>query len=169
MTEVQIEHLLASPLHRYEGRPADGPLPQVGEELRDHLEFRAGLGVVGDRYLNKLAHRHASVTIMAAESLDYLAELLDLPAPPSSQATRRNILLRGIDVDALRGSIITLDSGDGPVDFLVNRAANPCAWMNYTLAPGAFAGLRGRGGMRCEPLTDGILRLGPATLELSSP
>jgi hypothetical protein len=38
--------------------------------------------------------------------------------------------------------------------------------MDVVLAPGAFKALRGRGGVRCEPLSDGTLRAGPATLEL---
>jgi hypothetical protein len=53
------------------------------------------------------------------------------------------------------------------VVFLANRPANPCAWMDVTLAPGAHKALRGRGGMRCEPLTSGTLRLGAATLRSS--
>jgi hypothetical protein len=36
--------------------------------------------------------------------------------------------------------------------------------MDVVLAPGAFKGLRGRGGVRREPLGSGILRVGLATL-----
>jgi hypothetical protein len=36
--------------------------------------------------------------------------------------------------------------------------------MDVVLAPGAFKALRGRGGVRCEPLSDGRLRTGPAEL-----
>jgi hypothetical protein len=49
-TTVTIEHLLASPLHRYEGRPRDGALPADGPELHDRIELREGLDIVGDRY-----------------------------------------------------------------------------------------------------------------------
>jgi len=38
--------------------------------------------------------------------------------------------------------------------------------MDVVLAPGAFRAMRGRGGLRCEPLTSGTLSLGPATLAL---
>jgi hypothetical protein len=44
------------------------------------------------------------------------------------------------------------------------RPANPCAWLDVVLAPGAHRGMRGRGGIRCAPLSDGVLRLGPAVL-----
>ncbi|GAB2967056.1 hypothetical protein [Saccharothrix stipae] len=62
-----------------------------------------------------------------------------------------------------RHDVFSLDSGDGPVRFETHRPANPCAWMNAVIAPGAFRALRGRGGKHCVPLDDGLLRLGPAT------
>ncbi|MDY0946180.1 molybdenum cofactor biosysynthesis protein [Frigoribacterium sp. CFBP9039] len=163
VTSVTVELLLASPRSRYVGRPSDGPEPATGVETHDRLELRAGLGVVGDRYFARPAHRAASVTVFAAESLETVASLLG-SGPLDAAATRRNIVLRGVDVDALTGLTFSLDSGDGPVLLRANRPANPCAWMDVVLAPGAFRALRGRGGIRCEPLTSGALRLGPATL-----
>ena len=47
---VEIVSLLASGQHRYEGRPADGPREPTGQEWRESIEVRAGLGIVGDRY-----------------------------------------------------------------------------------------------------------------------
>ena len=162
--DVEIVLLLASPVHRYEGRPADGALPAAGAETHSSIRLRAGLGIVGDRHFGQRAHVHASVTVMDADVLDLVADDLGLPRTLDAAATRRNILLRGVNVDALRGATFSLDSGDGPVEFLAHRPANPCAWMDVVLAPGAHRALRGRGGMRCEPLTDGMLRLGPARL-----
>ncbi|WP_199190189.1 MOSC domain-containing protein [Cryobacterium sp. N22] len=167
--DVEIVLLLASPVHRYEGRPADGPRPVVGTESHPSIRLRAGLGIVGDRHFAKPAHVHASVTVMNADVLDRVAAELGLPGTLDPSATRRNILLRGVDIDSMRGAAFSLDSGDGPVEFLANRPANPCAWMDVVLAPGAHRALRGRGGMRCEPLTDGLLRLGPARLLSSIP
>ncbi|GAA1833578.1 hypothetical protein GCM10009836_09660 [Pseudonocardia ailaonensis] len=102
------------------------------------------------------------MTVIAAESLDAVAA--ELGAGPLDPAlTRRTIVLRGAEVDTLVGSEFTLDSGDGPVRFRATRAANPCRWMDVVLAPGAFRALRRRGGIRCTPLTDGVLRRGPVT------
>ena len=155
----EIVLLLASPLHRYEGRPGDGPLPFDGDELPASIEIRKGLGVVGDRFFGHRAHRQESVTIMAIESLDVLG-------PVDAAKTRRNILTRGIDIDSMRGQEFSLDTGSGPVWFRAHRPANPCAWMDTQLAPGAFTALRKRGGMRCEPLSDGTLMLGEVTFAL---
>jgi MOSC domain-containing protein YiiM len=167
--EVEIVQLLASPIHRHEGRPLDGPQPAPEGELRDSVELRAGLGIVGDRHFGHAAHREATVTLQAAESLEWLAQHLELDHVPDLFQTRRNILLRGVDVDALVGAELTLDSGDGPVGVLAHRPANPCAWMDVRIAQGSHKGLRGRGGLRGEVVTDGVLRVGPATLRSSVP
>lgn len=158
---MEIVALLASPVHRYEGRPRDGALAFDGEESREVITLRAGLGVVGDRYFGQKAHAAASVTIFAIESLEYVAALLKLDRLPDVAKARRNVVTRGLDVDSLRDSTFSLDTGSGPVEFRANRPANPCAWMDEQLAPGAFRALRGRGGIRCSPLTDGTLALGP--------
>ena len=155
----EIVLLLASPLHRYEGRPSEPPVPFDGNELPSVIEVRQGLGIVGDRFFGRAAHRQESVTIMAIESLEGLGAV-------DPAKTRRNILTRGIDIDSMRGQEFSLDTGDGPVWFRAHRPANPCAWMDTQLAPGAFKALRNHGGMRCEPLTDGTLRLGAVALAL---
>ncbi|WP_440711482.1 MOSC domain-containing protein [Herbiconiux sp. YIM B11900] len=165
--EVEIVHLLASPLHRYDGRPADGPAPlpaQAASEAREQIELREGRGIVGDRFFGRGAHKTALVTVMAEESLDRVRDDLGVPHPLDPAATRRNIILRGVDIDRLTRTPFSLDSGSGPVLFQGHRPANPCAWMDVVLAPGAHRALRGRGGVRCEPLTDGRLRLGRAVL-----
>lgn len=161
----EILALHTSPVHAYEGRPGDGPLPDPDGGARDQIVIRAGLGVVGDRYFARPAHRQASVTIIAVESLEHVARELGLDAVPDPLLTRRTVVLRGVDVDALpRGTEFSLDSGDGPVRMRAHRPANPCSWMDVVLAPGAFRALRRRGGIRCEPLGDGVLRVGPAVL-----
>lgn len=160
---IELVHLLASPLHRYEGRPGDGALPAVGEELHERIELREGLGIVGDRHFGHRAHADAAVTLLAMETVDELAERYALEPEAVARRARRNILTRGLDVDALRGAIIRLDTGHGEVVLRATRPANPCAWMDAELAPGAFRALRGRGGMRCAVLSSGVLRRGQAT------
>ncbi|GHJ48078.1 hypothetical protein Cs7R123_54200 [Catellatospora sp. TT07R-123] len=155
----EIVELLASPVRRYQGRPADGPEPAPPGELVRQIRIRAGLGIVGDRYFGRQAHRDASITVIAQESL---------PPGAGLAQVRRNILVAGIDVDSLVGSVLSLDSGDGPVRLRVNRAAKPCAWMDAVIGPGAWRALRGRGGVRCTPLDDGVLRLGPVVATTTS-
>lgn len=160
-----IVEMLVSPVSRYAGRPADGAAPTPPDEIVDRIELRAGLGVVGDRYFNRPAHRRGSITLQAAESL--AAAAVELGAATIGLAqTRRTLLTRGLDLAALLGRDVEIDSGDGPVVLRVHRPAPPCAWMDVAIAPGAHAALRGRGGVRAEPLTDGVLRLGSARLRV---
>ncbi|MEV6282694.1 molybdenum cofactor biosysynthesis protein [Kribbella sp. NPDC051770] len=173
MPEVEIVGLLVSPVHAFEGRPQDGPRVDPLDGVVDRVVVRAGLGLVGDRYFNQAVHRNASVTFFAVESLETLAGGLGV----DPHLLRRNVVLRGFPIDELAvrrladgtrvdGQVFSLDSGFGPVRFQAHRPANPCAWMDVVVGAGAFKGLRGHGGVRCEPLDDGELRLGPAVLEV---
>jgi hypothetical protein len=91
------------------------------------------------------------------------------PRPLDPLLTRRTVVLRGAEVEALRGEEFSLDCGEGVVVLRGGRPANPCAWLDTVLAPGAHRGMRGRAGIRCAPLTDGVLRLGPAVLASAVP
>jgi MOSC domain-containing protein YiiM len=166
-TDVEVALLLVSRRHRYEGRPADGALPADEDELRDRIELRNGLGIVGDRYFAARAHVHASVTVIGLEALEAVGRELGTMVDPAR--TRRNVYLRGAEVEALRGEPFSLDSGQGAVLFRGYRPANPCAWMDHEVAPGAFRAMRGRGGVRCDPESDGVLTLGPAVLRTRHP
>lgn len=164
MSAVEVVQLLVSPVHRYMGRPSDGPSPAHDGELVVRAEVRANLGLVGDRYYGRPAHHDAAVTLMAAENLP-----VDIDPAIDLRRLRRNVLLRGVDIDALVGATVSLDTGAGPVLLAVRRPARPCAWMDAVIGPGAQRALRGKGGVRCTPLTDGVLGVGSAEFEIVAP
>lgn len=166
-----IVSLVVSPVHRYDGRPRDGVKPFEGDETPTTVQLRANRGIVGDRYFGS-RHARAAVTLLAAEQIEWLEQeltgdaLFPLPGSPFDPVlARRNVVTRGVDVDALVGTTFTLDAGHGPIRFRSLTAASPCAWMNEVYAPGALRALRGRGGIRCEPLDDGQISIGPATVD----
>lgn len=166
----EILFLVVSPLHRMEGRPRDGITPFEGDETPSTVRVRAHKGLVGDRYFNT-RFTYASVTLVAAEKIAQLETQIASEglfpaanAPFDPVLARRNIVTRGLDVDALVRSTFTLDAGHGPIRFRSITPANPCAWMNEVFAPGAHQALRGHAGIRCEPLADGELSIGPATI-----
>ena len=168
---VEIVALLVSPIHAYVGRPQDGPLPDPEPPSRTQVQVRAGLGLVGDRYYGHPAHRRAAVTVLDADAMDAVAVDLGV-APFDLLRTRRNIIVRGFPVDELArtrtadGAVFSLDSGLGPVRFQAHHPASPCRWMDTRLTAGAWKAMRRHGGVRCEPLDDGTLHLGPATLHV---
>ncbi|GAA1749831.1 MOSC domain-containing protein [Aeromicrobium alkaliterrae] len=160
--QVQIKALVVAPSHRMSGRPRDGMAPATGPEDATTARVRAHRGIVGDRYFGTRSAR-AAVTMIATESIEQLER--DLGAGPFDPAlSRRNLVVEGFDVDALVRCSFTLDAGHGPIRFRSFTPASPCAWMNEVFAPGAHQALRGHAGIRCEPLDDGQISVGPATI-----
>jgi len=162
--DVEIVGLVVAPVQRYLGRPGQDPVSMPDEDRRAGVRVLAGQGIEGDRYCNKPAHRRGQVTVMSAESLHQVADALGHDGDFDPLLARRNVVVRGVQIDAVRGHELSLDSGDGPVVLVARTDARPCGWMNDVFAPGAQKAMRGLGGVRCEALTSGTLRLGPARL-----
>lgn len=160
---AEILQLLVSPAHAYFGRAKDGPAADVVTSLVDRVEIVANKGIRGDRFFGVKAHTEAAVTFLAVEAWEAVGDALGLEMPDTAVA-RRNVVVRGVELDPLRGVEFELDSGDGPVRFRGGRPAHPCIWMDTTVVDGARKALIGRGGLRVAPLTDGVLRLGEVAL-----
>ncbi|MFP5367757.1 MAG: MOSC domain-containing protein [Actinomycetes bacterium] len=159
---AEVLHLLVSPAHAYFGRAREGAA-DVPTTDAGHIELVAGKGIVGDRFFGKAAHMDAAVTLIAVEALEAMAA--ELGADPFDPLlTRRNVVLRGAHLSPLLGSDFALESRGETVWLKAGRPAHPCAWMDRMLAPGAHKAMRGRGGVRCQALSDGILHRGPAVL-----
>jgi hypothetical protein len=183
---IEIVALVVSPGHNYwfhsrDPRDGVGPHPTSYPES---VEFVAGQGIVGDRFYGRTSGLASAVSFLAAEAVDEVGRQLGLPPFPAAggldpRLLRRNVVVRGVDLNALRHRHFSITqqptaqplaprpSGDEPsarVEFVAAGETSPCAWMDAVLAPGARDLLRGRGGLRTEPTTSGVLRLGPAVL-----
>ncbi|WP_458116066.1 MOSC domain-containing protein [Arthrobacter sp. D2-10] len=159
---VEILHLLVSPQHAYFGRARDGAA-EVSTLDADKADVVAGKGIVGDRFFGKAAHMDAAVTLFPVEALEAIAAELGA-GPFDPLLTRRNVILRGAHLAPLIGQEFALESGGDSVTLRCGRPAHPCVWMDRMLAPGAHAAMRGRGGVRCQPLSTGSLHTGAAVL-----
>ncbi|MDQ4504001.1 MOSC domain-containing protein [Sinomonas sp. ASV322] len=160
--DVEVLHLLVSPEHAYFGRARDGAA-DVPTTDAERVEIVGGKGIVGDRFFGKAAHMDAAITLIAVEALEAIAAELGVD-PFDPLLTRRNVVVRGAQLTPLLGVEFTLESRGAVVRLWGGRPAHPCAWMDQMLAPGAHAAMRGRGGIRCRPLSDGILHRGRAVL-----
>ncbi|NUP75626.1 MAG: MOSC domain-containing protein [Sinomonas sp.] len=160
--EIEILHLLVSPEHAYFGRARDGAA-EVPTSDAETARIVAGKGIVGDRFFGKAAHMDAAVTLLAVEALEAMAAELGAPRF-DPLLTRRNVVVRGAQLAPLLGQEFAIESHGSLVWLRGGRPANPCAWMDQMLAPGAHAAMRGRGGLRCRPLSDGVVHRGPAVL-----
>lgn len=160
--DVEILHLLVSPQHAYFGRARDGAAAVITLDA-EKADVVAAKGIIGDRFFGKAAHMDAAVTLFSVEALEAIAA--ELGAEPFDPLlTRRNVILRGAHLAPLVGEEFSLESGGDRVTLRGGRPAHPCAWMDRMLAPGAHAAMRGRGGVRCQPLSTGALHRGPAVL-----
>lgn len=123
----------------------------------------AGRGLAGDRYAERAGTftpadaslRGYDLTLVAAEVLD--------ATPWDLAATRRNLLTRGVDLDALIGRRFRI----GDVECRGRRRAEPCAHLERL--PGSAGTLRGlihRGGLRADVLNDGVISVGDAIVAL---
>ena len=116
---------------------------------------RAGRGLDGDRYFDGAgtfsnAHgRGHDLTLIEAEAL----EDLGLITPEES---RRNIVTRGIDLNALVGRRFTI----GDIECQGQRLCEPCAHLERLTKPGVLRAFVHRGGLRADVLTDGEIAIG---------
>jgi MOSC domain-containing protein YiiM len=124
---------------------------------------RAGRGLEGDRYVDQRgtfssAHgRGHDLTLIEAEVLDSVT----LPAGRlAAEETRRNIVTRGIDLNALVGQHFSI----GDIECFGQRLCEPCAHLErLTAAAGKAGTLRAlihKGGLRADVLSDGEIRVG---------
>jgi hypothetical protein len=153
-----VVSLLVSPAHAYFGRAKDGPAADVTTKTPESVEVVANKGLRGDRFFGVRAHTEAAVTFLALEAWEAAAGNAD------PVLARRNVMLRGLELDPLRGEEFEIDAGAGPVRFRGGRPAHPCIWMDSMAGQGTRKALIGRGGLRAQPLTSGVLRVGPATI-----
>ncbi|WP_369135107.1 MOSC domain-containing protein [Modestobacter sp. I12A-02662] len=172
---IRQAHAVASldpVLHRQQAEPelrgtvaglAVAPVAEAPMQVLEAAQARSGRGLEGDRYaagagtFSPRADRRPGydLTLVAAEVLDELAaagHALDFAG------TRRNVLTRGIDVNALVGRKFRI----GDVVCAGRRLCEPCAHLERLSGPGVLRPLIHRGGLRADVLGDGEIRVGAA-------
>jgi len=127
---------------------AEAPLHQV-----DSVEAVAGRGLDGDRYFDGAGtfsgpgHGY-QLTLVEAESLD----AIDL----SWEQARRNVVTRGIALNALVGHRFTV----GSAECVGRRLAEPCSHLEKLTRPGILRPLVHRAGLRADILSSGSISVG---------
>ena len=140
---------------------AIAPAAEAGMQLLDVAVALAGKGFEGDRYaagagtFSPRPDRRPGyeLTLMAAEVLE---EIAAAGRTVDFAATRRNVLTRGIDVNALVGRTFRI----GDVLCEGRRLCEPCVHLDRLSGPGLLRPLIHKGGLRVDVLTDGEIRPG---------
>jgi MOSC domain-containing protein YiiM len=149
---LRVEQLFISPGHNFFGHH-DQPAGEHPIVPADQIECVAGRGIRGDRFFDYKVNYKGQITFFNMEVLEALRRELNLPdARPC--ATRRNVFVRGADLSAFIGTEFEVQG----VRFEGVEESRPCHWMNSALGPGAEERLRGRAGLRCRIVIDGILQ-----------
>ena len=126
------------------------------------VEVVAGRGLIGDRYFDGRGYYSLippltgrRLTLIAGEALDALTAETGITLAPDE--CRRNLVTRGIDLDALIGKRFRV----GAIECYGERPCPPCGYLEgLTGKKGVNRGLTDRGGIRAEILLDGAIALG---------
>ena len=114
----------------------------------------AGRGLEGNRYFFDEAPPGNALTLIAAEAVEAMEAEHGISL--EAAATRRNVLTRGIDVNALVGRRFRI----GKVECHGVELCEPCAHLESMTKVGVIKGLVHRGGLNADILTDGEIIVG---------
>jgi len=124
-------------------------------EKKDTIEVVASKGIVGDRYFHDFNGDREQITLIESENIDYYNNTF------STKFTylefRRNIVTKNIKLNDLVGKTIQV----GEIKLKVNDLCRPCKDLQQRLGKSNIIKefLR-RGGLRCEILSSGNIKIG---------
>ena len=142
-----------------------------GSRRRAPLESKAevrvmpGEGIEGDRYAraNRPPNVHHGagheITLVESEAIEALERDYQIHLEPGQ--TRRNLTARGVPLNHL----VDREFQVGEVRLRGVQLCEPCAHLERLLDKPVVPGLRHRGGLRAQVLTEGVIRLGDVVRE----
>lgn len=121
-------------------------------------EALAGIGLADDR-LGRRGEAELStrqVTLIQQEHLPVIASLARRGAPIDPVALRRNLVVSGINLLALKNAKLRV----GQALLQIVGPCQPCSRMEDEIGPGGYAAMRGHGGMTARVLEGGRIAEG---------
>ena len=106
-------------------------------------------GIAGDRYAEK-----GDITLIEAEALEAFAAETGIEL--SHQASRRQVLTRGIRLNDLVGKRFTV----GEVEVIGRELCEPCSHLQSLTKPGVLRGMVHRAGLNADIVTPGRVAVG---------
>ena len=136
-----------------------GP-PNTLPEPVDRVRAVAGRGLEGNRHFYDAAEPGRALTLIEAEGLEKMRDESRIEI--SAAESRRNVLTRGIDLNALVGKRFRV----GEVECLGVELCHPCSSLEKLTQKGVIKGLVNRGGLNADIVTDGAIAVGDTVAEL---
>jgi len=122
-------------------------------KVMDEVNVEIG-GLENDRYNIGKQDGPRSVTLIQDEHLLAVASFLNRAAIDPS-LLRRNIVVKGINLNALKGKKISI--GDAILE--MTGFCHPCSRMEEALGVGGYNAMRGHGGITCKVIKPGKILL----------
>ncbi len=143
--------------------PSEGQVEWIGIrparhapiEVLDEVTALMDLGLEGDRTAQGRGGGKRQVTLIQAEHLPIIGSLLNRE-PVDAAVCRRNLVIRGINLTALRGRRFQI----GDAVLLGTGPCAPCSKMEEALGEGGYNAMRGHGGITAKVLVGGQIRRG---------
>ena len=129
--------------------------PSEGGEIQEVAEIEAipGTGLSGDRYCKPNAAPETQITLIEAEAIDEFNQTFSLNL--SATQFRRNVITRDVQLNSFEGKSFSV----GGVRLRGIELCEPCAYLqNLLKIPELVKQLTHKGGLRCEILSDGVIR-----------
>ena len=151
---------MASDGHDSRGKVLEINIAPRREELPqpvDRVRAIEAQGLEGDRKFSaepRTADRDRDLTLIAAEALEGL--FAETGIELSAAESRRNVLTRGIDLNALVGRRFRV----GEVECEGIELCEPCSHLQSLTPPGVMRGLVHRGGLRAAIHRGGEIAVG---------
>ena len=111
-------------------------------------------GLVGDHYRSR-TNRARQVTVIQSEHIAAIAACLGLDKIEPDRL-RRNIVVSGINLHALKARYFTL----GSAVLMATGECHPCSRMEQAFGPGGYNAVRGHGGITARIVRAGHVQLG---------
>jgi MOSC domain-containing protein YiiM len=125
----------------------------------EHAHAIPGVGLEGDRYAQKQGTFYKplpdfELTLIEAEALEAMKREYDVELAPGE--ARRNLVTRGVPLNHLVGQDFLI----GEVKVRGIRLCEPCSHLQALTDRPVIKGLRHRGGLRAQLLSEGEIRVG---------
>lgn len=135
--------------------------PRGAIESVESVDVVEHTGIVGEHHAQK-GNSKRQVTLIQSEHLGVIAALLGRESI-DPELLRRNIVVRGINLVALKGCEFTV----GDVRLKGTGPCVPCSRMEHNLGPGGYNATRGHGGLCAVVLEGGRISVGDAVRHTS--
>ncbi len=145
----EVLHIHIAPVADAEPKPVDA------------VRAEPGRGLEGDRYHAQKGSYSGDgrsgreVTLIASEAIEALAAEFGVKLAPGQ--SRRNITTRGLDLN----DFVDRELRVGEVVLRGTRLCEPCQQLENNVGqPNTLKGLTHRGGLRCDIVSGGTIRVG---------